>query len=129
MNKETDYIIKTLKENNIVIQRYDAKHTNSVYLKMDYGVLLSLRISDHPGKPKLKYRYNLQSQIKKFRYDRAAKQFFYPINQADRLLEQILKDHQDKLTRYGEEQYEKYMESNLKENGHKRGFWKQAKII
>lgn len=31
----------------VVIHRYDAYSTNSVYLKFDYGVGNSLRISDH----------------------------------------------------------------------------------
>ena len=43
----------------VVIHRYDAYSTNSVYLKFDYGVGNSLRISDHKGKKHLAYRFNI----------------------------------------------------------------------
>lgn len=41
------------------IHRYDAYSTNSVYLKFDYGLGNSLRISDHHGKERLNYRFNI----------------------------------------------------------------------
>lgn len=34
----------------VVIHRLDAYSTNSIYLKFDYGIVNSLRISDHEGK-------------------------------------------------------------------------------
>lgn len=34
----------------VLIHRYDAYSTNSVYLKFDYGLGNSLRLSDHTGK-------------------------------------------------------------------------------
>ncbi|WP_181879268.1 hypothetical protein [Levilactobacillus brevis] len=43
----------------IKVMRYDAYSTNSVYLKLDYGLLYTLRISDHPGKRYLAYRFNV----------------------------------------------------------------------
>lgn len=42
----------------VLIHRYDAYSTNSVYLKFDYGVANSLRIADHAGKEYLSYRFN-----------------------------------------------------------------------
>lgn len=39
----------------VLIHRYDAYSTNSVYLKFDYGVANSLRIADHAGKEYLSY--------------------------------------------------------------------------
>ena len=39
----------------VLIHRYDAYSTNSVYLKFDYGVANSLRIADHAGKEHLAY--------------------------------------------------------------------------
>lgn len=43
----------------VLIHRYDAYSTNSVYLKFDYGVANSLRIADHAGKEYLSYRFNI----------------------------------------------------------------------
>lgn len=42
----------------VLIHRYDAYSTNSVYLKFDYGLGNSLRLSDHIGKAGLNYRFN-----------------------------------------------------------------------
>lgn len=39
----------------VLIHRYDAYSTNSVYLKFDYGLGNSLRLSDHTGKAGLNY--------------------------------------------------------------------------
>lgn len=120
-------IIRTLKQNGITIQRYDAD-SRSIYLKLDYGVLNSLRISNHEGRTKLKYRYNLRSDLTTSRYDKETKQFFFPSSDVSGLLRQILSDHNDRRTRYGDE-YESYMQSNLADNGHKRGFWSTAQVV
>lgn len=45
----------------VLIHRYDAYSTNSVYLKFDYGVANSLRIADHAGKKHLAYRFNIRN--------------------------------------------------------------------
>ena len=44
-----EYVCRQL-EGKVIIHRYDAYSTNSIYLKFDYRVAKSLRISDHPGK-------------------------------------------------------------------------------
>ena len=50
----TEVLQEALLEAGIVIQRYDAYSTDSVYLKLDYGVCNSIRISNHNGKRYLK---------------------------------------------------------------------------
>jgi hypothetical protein len=45
-----DAVIKELTAAGFVIQRYDAFSTNSIYLKLDYGLCNSIRISDHRQK-------------------------------------------------------------------------------
>lgn len=54
-----DYIVDSLLTYGFTIQRYNAYKTSSVYLKLDFGVCNSIRISDHDGKEHLCYRYNL----------------------------------------------------------------------
>lgn len=61
LNSLAERIISELKD-KVVIHRYDAYSTNSIYLKFDYGVANSLRISDHPGKRHLRYRFNLMAE-------------------------------------------------------------------
>lgn len=123
-----NYIIQKLKEHNITIQKYKSITTNSVYLKLDYGVLKSIRISDHKSKKHLHYRYNLQSNIRQSFYDRTNKRFFYTNKDVDVMLKQILSDRHDKMTRY-KHKYMEYMNQNLKSNRHRNGFWKESTII
>ena len=48
-----DYIVDSLLTYGFTIQRYNAYKTSSVYLKLDFGVCNSIRISDHDGKEHL----------------------------------------------------------------------------
>ena len=59
-----DYLSEELKNNGFTVHRYDGFSTKSIYLKLDYGVCNSIRISDHNGKKYLKYRYNIGEGIK-----------------------------------------------------------------
>lgn len=52
-------LINKLNAKGFVIHRYDAYTTNSIYLRVDYGVCRSVRISDHPSSSKCKMRYNV----------------------------------------------------------------------
>lgn len=125
---DIDYFIAELKKHGIIIQRYNSITTNSTYLKLDYGVLNTVRISDHTGKKNLHYRYNIQSDLEKYRYDRTTKRFYYPAEQLDNLIQQILGDRFDRKTRYGS-QYEVYMQNNVQENSHKNGFWSESWLV
>ena len=50
-----DNLVHTLSQAGFTIQRYDASTTDSIYLKLDYGVGNSIRISNHNGKKHLKH--------------------------------------------------------------------------
>lgn len=54
-----------LLDKGFIIHRYNAYSTKSIYLKLDYGVGNSIRISDHIGKGHLQYRYNVLTTVKK----------------------------------------------------------------
>lgn len=129
IKQTADTIIQALKAEGIIIQYYESITSKSVYLKLDYGVLKSLRISDHNGKKHLKYRYNIQTNIQRSRYDREQKRFYYPMSDVNRLIEQILKDRNDKTTRYGQAKYNEFMFQNHKDNRSKNGFWKDSVVI
>lgn len=49
-----DYLCKRLIAEGFAVQRYDAYKTDSIYLKLDFGVCNSIWISDHLGKRYLK---------------------------------------------------------------------------
>lgn len=123
-----DAIIHTLKQNGVKIQRYDSVTSHSVYLKLDYGVLKTVRISDHNGKKHLKYRYNIQTNIRAYKYDRYQQRFYFPEGDVQGLLRQILKDRDDKKARYGNK-HDVYMMKNIEQNAHKNGFWAESRVV
>ena len=43
----------------IYCARYNAVTTDSIYLKLDYGVCCEIRIDDHNWKKKYHYRFNV----------------------------------------------------------------------
>jgi len=124
-----DTIVEKLKGQGFVIQRYDAYSTSSIYLKLDYGVCNTIRISDHEGKEYLQYRYNLiiggEDNIIEDKYMR----YYYNENSIKAMLMQILLDRQEKLQKYGKERYRGYMVKNMNEHKNDRGFWHGAKLV
>ena len=87
-------VAQKLVEAGFVVHRYNAYSTQSVYLKLDYGVANSIRISDHKGKEKLSYRYNIMVGEKKYREDLKGKypRYYYPAEKVDELLCRIEKE-------------------------------------
>ena len=93
-------IARKLIAEGFIVQRYGAYTTSSIYLKLDYGVCNSIRISDHPGKRYLKYRYNIGPFVKEFRtekdkYDR----FYYRADKAKNMLKRIIEVREFKKAR------------------------------
>ena len=125
-----DSIAKRLIAEGVIVQRYDAYTTNSIYLKLDYGVCNSIRISDHPGKKHLKYRYNIGSFVKKYRkkkdrFDR----FYYRSDDSKNMIKKIIEDRKSKKLRYGESGYRRLMEKSKSENAGTLGFWSKAVLL
>lgn len=121
-------VIKRLR-GKVVIHRYDAYSTNSIYLKFDYGVANSLRISDHPGKQYLKYRYNILTGInsKKVKKDGRFERIFYSPDMVKAVCRDILAAKEQKKERY--KNYNAVMEAAAKKSKHEAGFWQGAKEI
>lgn len=121
-----DSICRRLKKKGFSILRYDAMSTDSIYLKLDYGVCNSIRIGGHRGKSKLKYRYNIGTNIKKVEqvHDQFT-QFYYPASEEDRLIQRILFDRKVKREQYGS-RYAAFMAQNKTQMGRVPGFWSSA---
>lgn len=125
-----DSIVKRLIAEGFIIQRYNAYTTNSIYLKLDYGVCNSIRISDHPGKKYLKYRYNIGSFIKEFRMEKDKfDRFYYQSDKSANMIKKIIKDREAKKTKYGEFGYKRLMKKNRDENIGNLGFWSKAVLL
>ena len=82
-----DFITGQLIREGFVVQRYDACTSDSIYLKLDYGVCNSIRIIGHQGKKHLKYRYNIgpfveEYSMEKDKFDR----FYYRADKAKNMI-------------------------------------------
>lgn len=126
-----DMIVSRLKYAGITILRYDAYSTNSIYLKLDYGVCNSIRISDHKGKVYLKYRYNLIRGMEKSygvvdKYPR----YFYAEEDVLFMIDKIVFDRNTKVQKYGYTWYARFMEENKsKHSKDTKGFWSKARLV
>lgn len=130
LNEVCSEITDFLLDNGFSVLRYDSHSTNSIYLKMDYGACYSIRISDHPGKAYLKYRYNviLGGTVHTDMVD-GKPRYYYGSSDLVLLFNQIYKDRQERVGKYGRGLYNKFMEKNKLEGSSKDGFWKQAKLV
>lgn len=88
----------------VLIHRYDAYSTNSVYLKFDYGLGNSLRLSDHTGKAGLNYRFNIITTLKSLGIETSGEypRFYYPPDMVDKAIADIMEGVTEKRGRYGE---------------------------
>ena len=133
-NKEfihiTDEIVSRLKFEGFVVQRYDAHSTDSIYLKPDYGVSHSIRISDHSGKKYLKYTYNVIKDYvgKTFIKEGYLWRQYYSFSQIDKFVANIVKNRAWIKEKYHPD-YEARMEECRLENEGTRGFWSKAVIV
>ena len=57
-------LIDKLLNMGFIVHRYNAYSSNSIYLKLDYGLSCGIRISNHPGKKKYSYRFNVIKDYK-----------------------------------------------------------------
>ena len=127
------YIENKLLEQGFIIHRYDSYSTNSIYLKLDYGVMNSIRISDHKGKQHLSYKYNIESGVKVARWYKDNRGFWrYNCStsqkEIDKLIEIILDDKNNKLF-WGVNKYNDLMLAYKQKGINEKGFWQQAREI
>lgn len=121
-----DFVIKKLKKEGFIIQRYDSFSTNSIYLKLDYGVANSIRISDHKGKKHLQYRYNLLSKhnsVNRYKTTQGWDRFYYPFDSVEVMLQDIINSRNQRVRLYGIDRYECFMKTNQLDGKQKAGFW------
>ncbi len=119
--KVSNELIKDLKDKGFKIHKYYAKTTKSIYLKLDYGVCCGIRISDHKGKKKYRYKFNLIKQYNgpKQVNDRGYLRLFYDYSNTHELIEDVENEKKLKINKYGLCNYQEYMKQNSKDNLYK----------
>src|SRR5690625_2839738 len=128
MEKIAEEIITQLKNKGFTIQRYDSMTSKSIYIKLDYGVSQSIRISDHQGKKHLKYRFNVHTGIEQpyQENDGQFERFYYGAGDIDQLIEDILEHRKRRIIDFGKSSYQYFMQKNKFEGTNKKGFWQSA---
>lgn len=131
LNDIADQVIEKLR-GKVIIHRYDSYSSNSIYLKFDYGVANSLRISDHDGKKHLRYRYNILESMadrssKKDTYRNGFQMIYYGPNMINACCRDILAEKANKMQRY--RSYDAIIEKAKQESESKHGFWDGARVI
>lgn len=132
LNDIAEAVIQKL-QGKVIIHRYDAYSTNSIYLKFDYGVANSLRISDHDGKRHLRYRYNIlesmgKKQNKEIHTRHGLEMVFYSPAMINACCRDILAAKKARVERYRD--YDAIVEQ-AKEKAAKpqKGFWSGARLV
>lgn len=107
-----------LKELGFIVHRYDAYSTDSIYLKLDFGVCCGIRISNHSGKKKYHYRFNV---IKDYKGDKITHfenliSYFYNFEELSQLIEKVVKEKEIKIEKYGLTKYKIIMNKEATNN-------------
>ncbi|WP_268914071.1 hypothetical protein [Lentilactobacillus sp. SPB1-3] len=134
LRKVTQTLINFFQSQGIKVMRYDAYSTNSIYLKLDYGLLYSIRLSDHQGKEHLNYRFNVIMHYEGPKYvatEYSWRREFYDLKPDDlnNLCIRILQIRSQRLLELGLYGYQHAMDHRKQENMGNKGFWKQAKDL
>ena len=111
-------LVPRLLDMGLIVHRYNAHSTSSIYLKLDYGLACGIRIADHLGKKKYSYRFNV---IKDYVGDKVILKDglicrFYGFNELESVLDAVQKEKQEKINKYGLGNYQTYMEKEKQEN-------------
>ena len=95
IKKIEERIVDCLSNLDIAIHVYHAFSTLSTYIKLDYGALNSIRISNHAGKAKYQYKYNIGTDIEEYREINCGNfvRYYYPATEVERLLCDVLLEH------------------------------------
>lgn len=122
-----DYMYKLLSDldqKGFILQYYTAYSTSSCYIKLDYGMSNSIRISDHKGIDKYPYRFNLMIDLDKS-YEEDGR-YYYSIKDYNKMIFDIKHFKDEQLAKYCFSYYE-YMLNNKKDAKNKKGFWLKSK--
>ena len=115
-------LVQRLITEGFVVHRYNSHSTSSIYIKIDYGLSCGIRIADHPGKKKYSYRFNV---IKDYVGDKVIIKDglicrFFDFTELEKVIQAVKQEKQDKINKYGLQNYEIYMKERTKSDLYKR---------
>ena len=130
-NDVANILIQKLLERHFVVHRYNAYSTSSIYLKLDYGLSCGIRIADHNGKKKYHYRFNV---IKDYKGNKVITRdnlvsYFFNYNELDELIDKVQEEKQNKIKKYGLDNYKRYMERESADSLYNRFFEIRGEVV
>lgn len=129
-------IINYVKSKDISVLRYDSKSSRSIYLKFDYGMAGSLRLSDSISEKDIHYTFNILSCI----FDpyketvvstqgRKCDTYFYPYAMGGHAALDIYRFRNYRVRKYGQAKYKELVEKYKTDESTRKGFWQNAKLV
>jgi hypothetical protein len=100
-------LIKELNQHDLGAYLWSAATTGSCYIRFADSRMCSIRIGDHDGREKYKYKFNLRSDISKAysEKDNGIIRFYFPINDTAGLMAEVLKRKEAVMTWTGESKF------------------------
>lgn len=106
-----------LKNKNFDVHIQKSRTTKSVYIKIDYGLGCTIRVSDHQPRKVSSYRYNVLPTVEKsFEKNDGSVHYYYDYSQIHFLINDISKRRKFIFNKIGRKHY------NYLLNQHKRNF-------
>ena len=117
-NEVAEILINKLLKLGFIVHRYSSVTTSSIYLKLDYGLACGIRIADHTGRKRYHYRFNV---MKNYKGNKAINRdglisYFFDYTELDDVIKEVQREKVNKIYRYGEINYLKYMEQSSKDD-------------
>ena len=117
-------LLRRLDKEGFILHYLQAFSTDSCYIKLDFGVCKSIRISDHKGIHKYKYTFNVMLGLDES-YTKDG-MYYYTVDDIDKMIEDIKNHKQEIQDEYGFNYFE-FMLRNKKDMENKKGFWENCK--
>ena len=125
-------IIDCLSNLNIAIHVYHSFSTDSTYIKLDYGVSNTIRLSDHKGYDYLSYKYNIRMDISKDYVEKDKNgyiRYYIAPQNIDTFIQHTIRERETRIRRIGLPKYKEWMKRNYDTNNETPGFWSKCKEI
>lgn len=92
--QKAEEIIRALNKHNLGAYLYHSAKSGSAYVKFENEALRSIRIADHEGRERYRYKYNLRRDIYKAEWKKedGIWRYYCPMHRIDLLISQILKN-------------------------------------
>lgn len=136
ISKETKEIAVKIQEElldrGFIVHRCDDYLNRTIYIKVDYGIINTIRISEKPESGiKYPYKFNIRQDLKKFRIVEGNSNIRYYIPYSDyyKLFDIVDSIACEYLTRYGKDWYENEIKSRERECQYRAtsgAFWNRA---